>query len=221
MKIEDAMTFPVETVRPETSLKDVADIFAVRGIGGVPVVDEERRIIGVITEADIVLKEQFEPPTRGWFRRRREDDALRRKFEARTVAEAMTSPAVTVEKWLSVASAAAVMIEHGVNRLPVVQGREVVGIITRHDLVRAFARSDTEIEQEVRDNALRDLAFAQNLQMIVKDGEVQLRGDVDTKYDAEAIPGLIRAIPGVVAVDSELSAYDEEANGQVLVKVRR
>ena len=56
MKIEDAMTTPVETVRPETSLKDAADIFAVRGIGGVPVVDEDQRIVGVITEADIMLK---------------------------------------------------------------------------------------------------------------------------------------------------------------------
>jgi CBS domain-containing protein len=132
----------------------------------------------------------------------------------------MTTPAVTVEKWLSVASAAAVMIEHGVNRLPVVQGREVVGIITRHDLVRAFARSDTEIEHEIRDSAFRGI-FAERLRLMVEDGEVLLRGEVDSKYDAEAIPGLIRAIPGVVAVDSELSAYDEEADGQVLVKVLR
>jgi CBS domain-containing protein len=221
MKIEDAMTTPVETVRPETSLKDVADIFAVRGIGGVPVVDEEQRIVGVITEADIMLKEQFEPPRRDWFRRRREDEALRRKFAARTVAEAMSEPPVTVEKWLSLASAASVMIEHGVNRLPVVQGREVVGIVTRHDLVRAFARSDTEIEQEIRDTTFRDQGFVQNLQLTVRGGEVLLRGEVDTKYDAEAIPGLIRAIPGVVAVDSELSGYDEGANEQVLVKVNR
>jgi CBS domain-containing protein len=221
MKIEDAMTAPVETVRPETSLKSVADIFSVRGLGGVPVVDAEGQMIGVITEADIVLKEQFDLPRRGRFRRRRHDDALRRKFEARTVADAMTSPVVTVEKWLSVAAAAALMIEHGVNRLPVVQGSEVVGIITRHDLVRAFARSDSEIEQEIRDNTLRDLAVPQNLQLTVKDGEVLLRGEVDSTSDAEAIPGQIRGIPGVVAVDSELSAYDVEAEGPVLVKVRR
>jgi CBS domain-containing protein len=133
----------------------------------------------------------------------------------------MSEPPVTVEKWLSLASAASVMIEHGVNRLPVVQGREVVGIVTRHDLVRAFARSDTEIEQEIRDTTFRDQGFVQNLQLTVRGGEVLLRGEVDTKYDAEAIPGLIRAIPGVVAVDSELSGYDEGANEQVLVKVNR
>jgi CBS domain-containing protein len=221
MKIEDAMTAPVETVRPEATLKSVADIFAVRGIGGVPVVDADGQMIGVITEADILLKEQFALPKRRRFRRRRQDGALRRKFEARTVADAMTSPVVTVEKWLSVAAAAARMIEHGVNRLPVVQGRELVGIITRHDLVRAFARSDSEIEQEIRDHTLRDLAFAQNLRLTVKDGEVLLRGEVDSTYNAEAIPGQIRGIPGVVAVDSQLSAYDAEAEGQVLVKVRR
>jgi len=206
MKIEDAMTFPVEMVRPETSLKDVADIFAVRGIGGQPVVDEEQRTIGVITEADIMLKEQFNPPARGWFLHRRQDEAVRRKFEARTVAEAMTSPVVTVEYWLSVSAAAELMIEHGVNRLPVLQGRELVGIITRHDLVRAFARSDAEIEQEIRHDTFVDVALPDSLRLTVKDGEVLLRGEVESRYEAEAIPGLIRRIPGVVAVDSELSA---------------
>src|SRR5262249_59098447 len=111
-------------------LKDVADICWVRGIGGVRVADEEQRIIGVITEADIMLKEQFDPPTRGWFRRRRQDDTLRRKFEARTVAEAMTSPAVTVEKWLSVASAAAGVVGHGGQRLPLVPGPAAGGVLT-------------------------------------------------------------------------------------------
>jgi CBS domain-containing protein len=223
MKIEDAMTAPVETVRPEASLKDVADIFAERGFGGLPVVDEEQRMLGVITEADIVLKEQAEVPMRGLGRvlRRREADALRRKVEARTVGEAMTSPVVTVEHWLSVSAAAELMIEHGVNRLPVLQGRELVGIITRHDLVRAFARSDSEIEQEIRDDTFANVALPESLRVMVKDGEVLLRGEVESKYEAEAIPSLIRRIPGVVAVDSELNAYDAEAKGQVVVSVRR
>ena len=222
MKIEDAMTAPVETVRPEASLKDAADIFAARGIGGLPVVDAERRMIGVITEADIMLKEQAEFPRRGLgsFFRKREADALRRKVEARTVGEAMSSPVVTVEHWLSVSAAAELMIEHGVNRLPVLRGGELVGIITRHDLVLAFARSDSEIEQEIRKDTFVGLAMPENVRVMVKGGEVLLRGEVDSKYDAEAIPGQIRRIPGVVAVDSELSAYDAEKHKQVLVQVR-
>jgi CBS domain-containing protein len=213
------MTAPVETVRPDASLKDVADIFAARGIGGLPVVDEERRMVGVITEADIMWKERGETPERRRFFRRRRADALRQKVDARTVGEAMSSPAVTVEHWLSVSAAAEQMIEHGVNRLPVLQGGELVGIITRHDLVRAFARSDSEIEQDIRRDALM-MALPQDVQLEVKDGEVRLRGEVDSKYDAEAIPTQIRRIPGVVAVDSELSAYDE-AGEQVLVTVHR
>jgi CBS domain-containing protein len=222
VRIDEAMTAPAETVRPDMSLKDVADIFAERGIGGLPVVDEDGRLLGVITEADILIKERVEEPTRLRDRLfRREARAQRTKYEARTVGEAMSSPAITVQNWLSVSSAAEVMVEHGVNRLPVVQGGTLVGIITRHDLVCAFARSDSEIEREIRTEAFAGLSSPESLQLTVDGGEVVVRGMVDSRFDAETLPDQIRQVPGVVGVDAQLRAYDVESDEQVVVTAHR
>jgi CBS domain-containing protein len=222
VRIDEAMTAPAETVRPDMSLKDVADIFAERGIGGLPVVDEDGRLLGVITEADILIKERVEEPTRLRDRLfRREARAQRTKYEARTVGEAMSSPAITVQNWLSVSSAAEVMVEHGVNRLPVVQGGTLVGIITRHDLVCAFARSDSEIEREIRTEAFAGLSSPESLQLTVDGGEVVVRGMVDSRFDAETLPDQIRRVPGVVAVDARLGAYDVDSDEPVVVSVHR
>jgi CBS domain-containing protein len=215
------MTARVATVGPHTPLKEVAHVFATRGIGGLPVIDGEGSLLGVITEADILLKERIGETPRGLRRlfHRRRNEALRRKIDARTVGEAMSSPAITIESWLSVSAAAELMIEHGVNRLPVVKGPDLVGIITRHDLVRAFARSDREIEQEIREDAFVGLDRTDRLELDVNEGEVLLRGEVESSYDAEALPERIRRVPGVVAIDSELSAYDSETDDRFIVSV--
>src|SRR5205823_12139721 len=113
------------------------------------------------------------------------------------------------------------MLDNGINRLPVVDGNELVGIVTRHDLVRALARSDTEIEHDIREEALSGLTWTEDLMVTVENGEVTLRGEVDTKYDAEAVPDRVRRIPGVVSVDSELSGWDLEGKRKVLVTIHR
>ena len=75
------------------------------------------------------------------------------------------------------------------------EGNDLVGIITRHDLVRAFARSDSEIEQEIREDAFVGLDRTVRLELDVNQGEVLLRGEVESPYDAEALPERIRRIP--------------------------
>ncbi len=222
MKVRDLMTGSVMTVRPEMSLKDAAAILAEHRIGGLPVVDDEGSVLGVVTDADIVLKEGAQPPPRGLRRLLRlgSTDTLSTKVEARTVGQAMSSPATVVEDWWSVASAAERMMEQGLNRLPVIKNGKLIGIITRHDLVRAFARDDDEIEQDIREEAFSSLARTDGLELRIEDGEVTLRGETDLKIDAEALPDMIRRIPGVVGVDSELSAWDSEENRQVVVSAR-
>jgi osmotically-inducible protein OsmY len=96
-----------------------------------------------------------------------------------------------------------------------------VGILTRHDLVRAFARSDSEIAAEIRDEAFRGLSWTEDIAFEVDKGEVTLRGKVDTRFDAELLPDLVRSIPGVVGVDSELTGWDPDRNEEVAVEVRR
>ena len=208
MKVEDLMTRDVKTVGPDASLKDVATLLAEHRIGGVPVVDEGRRPLGVITKADIVMKELAQPPVQRGLFGRKKDDGAEAKAAARTAGEAMTAPAVTIAPAMPVTSAASRMVESGINRLPVVQRDALVGIITRHDLVRVFARSDAEIEREIRDDALAGTAWPDSIQVMVRDGEVTLRGQADSIGEAEMLPLQVRHVLGVVAVDAELQAWD-------------
>jgi CBS domain-containing protein len=220
MKVEDLMTTGVRTVGPDASLKDVAGLLAQLRIGGMPVVDGERRPLGVITKADIVLKELAEPPAKRGLFGRKTHDRSEAKVTARTAGEAMSSPAVTISPAMPVSMAAEWMVESGINRLPVVEREEVVGIITRHDLVRVFARPDSEIEQEIREDTLAAAAWPEAIQVMVTDGMVTLRGQADSIGDAEALPIEVRHVLGVVGVDSELQAWDAAREQPVKVSAR-
>lgn len=220
MKVEDLMTTNVRAVRPELSLKDAASLLAEHRIGGMPVVDDAGMPVGVISKADIVIKERGEMPKRSWWRFGGGDDGTAAKVSAQTVGEAMSSPAITIAPDASVSIAADRMVECGVNRLPVVQRDRVVGILTRHDLVRVFARDDAEIEEDIRTDAFEGLTWPDAIQIEVKDGEVTMRGQADTLADAKMLPVQVRHVLGVVSVDSKLSAWDHASEKQVTISSR-
>jgi CBS domain-containing protein len=208
MKIEKVMTTDVATVAPGASLKDVAELLASKRISGVPVVDIERRVLGVVSEGDIVGIEAGDArDERGGLLGRLLWAAPPERLEARTAEEAMSAPALTISPHTEVAEAARTMIEAGVNRLPVVDpdGR-LVGIVTRADLVRAFVRSDEEIERELREDvALNTLWIdASDLEIRVEQGEVTFGGRVESKADAELLEHFATRVPGVVTVTSNL-----------------
>jgi CBS domain-containing protein len=209
MRVEDVMTKDVKTVGPGASLKDVAATLAELGISGLPVV-ENGNVVGVISEADILAKERGTEKRRGGLLGLLLDadfDAST-KLEARTAAEAMTAPAITIGPSRSVTEAAATMIDERVNRLPVVDDDgKLVGIVSRADLVRAFTRSDDEIEREIREEViLRTLWIApENISVRVESGEVTLAGHVETKVEAELVLHFVQRVPGVVSVVSDLS----------------
>jgi CBS domain-containing protein len=205
------MTVDVTTTTPETALRDAARMLGSHGVSGMPVVDADGNVVGVLSEADILAKEGPAP--------RDERRALARmlrhapangddKHDARVVGEAMTSPAVTVASHASIAYAAGLMLEHGVNRLPVVERGRLAGIVSRADLVRAFARSDEQIAADAREQIALQQALAGDTSAIdvaVTDGDAVLTGAVRRRSDADILPRLIRLIPGVVDVRSELT----------------
>ncbi len=138
MKVADVMTVDVVTVGKETPLRDVAALLTERRISGLPVVDEGR-VVGVVSEGDILVKERGrKAERRGLFGVLLDDRATAElKLEARTADAAMTSPALTIGPDRPVAEAAGVMVDQGVNRLPVVNADgTLLGIVTRADLVR-------------------------------------------------------------------------------------
>lgn len=214
MKIEELMTRDPVAVGPDTPLKDVATILLEHRISGVPVIGERLEVLGVVSEADIVAKEagpeSHDRRMIAWLLGGRELDE--QKLAARTAAEAMTSPAVTIAVGRTVTEAARLMTNDGIKRLPVVDDEgALIGIVTRTDLVRAFARTDREIEREIRDTVLRTLWIEEpGLNLRVEHGEVRLSGKIQRRADAELLETFAARVPGVVAVHSTLRwAWDD------------
>jgi CBS domain-containing protein len=214
MKVDALMTSDVLTVSPEASLKEAARLLADRGISGLPVVDSAGSVVGVLSEADIVAKARGAMPRSrllGWLLEgeAKADDRL----TAVTVADAMSAPAVTIGSRRPVHEAAARLIAKGVNRLPVVDSGRLVGIVTRADLVRAFTRSDSEIETEIREDVLRRTLWLEpgHVSLSVVDGQVSLEGEVASETDAELLRLFVERVPGVVSVDSRVHARSKAA----------
>jgi CBS domain-containing protein len=203
MRVAEVMTAEVLTVTPETSLKQVAEMLASRGISGAPVVDDEKHVVGVVSEADIIVKERRQPQPDALHRLFRRTNGTAAKRAATTAGEAMTSPAVTVTGTRRVDVAAALMLDRHVNRLPVVDDQGVlVGIVTRADLVRAFVHSDEEIASEIREEVLlRELWLRpEDFELTVDRGEVTVAGHLPNEDERELLIRRVGLVPGVVSV---------------------
>lgn len=211
MTIRDVMTHAVFTVRRDTPLKDVARLLIDNGVSGVPVVDDDGTVAGVVSEADFLVKEQGA----GEIRHRRlawllgESAETRHnleKVDARTAGEAMTAPAVTIEATRLIRDAAAVMTSQRVNRLPVVEHDKLVGIVTRADLVRAYLRSDQELVDTIRNDVLLRILWLDpaGFEVAVTNGEASIKGHVERRSTAEIIEETVRMVPGIVAVQAEV-----------------
>jgi CBS domain-containing protein len=209
MRVADVMSKDVHVTTEDVPLRQLAAQLGSHGISGMPVV-RDGAVVGVISEADVLAKTRRPAePRDGVFDRllhrgAEEDD----KHDAIVVRDAMTSPAITLPSFCSVATAASRMLEHKVNRLPVVDNTRLVGIVTRADIVRAFARPDAAIAQDARGV----VEFQQELgdehaTVLVKviDGEAILTGAVRTESQATTLAHVVREVPGVARVRSEIT----------------
>jgi CBS domain-containing protein len=208
MKVSDAMTTDLVTTTPETTLKDAAGELVRHRISGLPVVNASGSVVGVLSETDVVAKEVDARPRDSALRRFLEGSAVDDRFDAMTVGDAMTTPALTIEPGRPVAQAASIMQAERVNRLPVVDEHgELVGLLTRGDLVRVFARDDAaigrELVQMIRDDLWIDPT---GLEIEVVHGRVTIAGDVENEAEARVLRTLTRRVPGVVDVISKLHA---------------
>lgn len=217
VRIADVMTRDVVSVTPDTPLKDVAAVLVDRGISGLPVCDGDGTVVGVLSEADLLVKQGGSPERSGGLFTWLVDAAAApdlAKLRAHSAGDAMTAPAVTVEADGPVSEAARTMVSLGVNRLPVVEDGRLVGIVTRADLVRLFTRSDDEIARDIQQDVIRRLWIApERIEVEVEQGEVVLRGEVDTEVEVDMLLKRIPLVAGVVGVRSELSwAVDRSGN---------
>ena len=215
MRVRDIMTPDVVTVGPDLSVKEAAKLLGRCSISGVPVVDDAGEVIVVFSEADVLVREtggRRHSGLLGWMFE--PDFEVESKIRSQTVEGAMTTPALTIAPGRPVHEAASRMVEQSVNRLPVVEGGKLVGIVTRADLVKAFTRTDEEIGEEIRSEILlRSLWLDPGaVTVTVEDGVVRVSGEVETQADAEILPVLVERIPGVVSVETDLRSRDRAAS---------
>jgi CBS domain-containing protein len=214
MLVRDLMSPAVHTFEPGTSLRAAAGALVAKGISGAPVCSADGKVVGVLSESDIVFKEQGADTERGrvlaWLSDALAGDLIA-KQSARTVGEAMTSPAITIRPGASIAAAARTMTTRGVNRLPVVDGERLVGILTRADLVRAFSRPDDEIRTELEEVIQRQLWIPlEYVHVAVEGGHARVSGEVDTRTEAELVTAFASRVPGVVDIESELRWREDD-----------
>ena len=219
MLTRDIMTSPAVTVGPDASVLEVAKTLVAHRISGVPVVDKRGRLVGIVSEGDLMRRRELgtEPHQPWWmaFATPVSIDKEYHKAVADSVDEVMTKRVVTVREDVSIIKVAELLASHGVKCLPVVRGGECVGVVSRADLVRALAlletdnalsTTDSELLNEVRDR-LRQSHISSPAQMniIARDGVVNIWGTITDEALLLPLIDAIKGVPGVKVVKDHIA----------------
>ncbi|MCH0565785.1 MULTISPECIES: CBS domain-containing protein [unclassified Streptomyces] len=197
--VSDVMTQTVVAVGSEAPFKEVVELLDQWKVSALPVLAGEGRVIGVVSEADLLAKEEFRDVDEG-------EPGHRVKAGAITAGELMSSPAVTVHADAPLAEAARIMARRHVKRLPVVDGVGVLqGVVSRADLLKVFLRPDTEIAEDVRREVLEPVEAAAAVTVAVDEGVVTLGGSLSDRLLVPVIARAARAVEGVVDVRLEFA----------------
>lgn len=205
--VKDVMTNRVVAVRESATFREMADMLRHTRISAFPVIDSHDQVVGVVSEADLLVKEAVQAAGTSFvaaLRHVREDE----KARGVTAADLMTRPAITIGPDASVAEAARVMYDRRVKRLPVVNATgHLLGIISRADVLAVFSRPEEEIRAEVIHRVLPDLVTARpgDFDVTVKDGIVTISGPAVDDQARHALFDAVRHVQGVVAVRDRLS----------------
>ncbi len=219
MNASGIMTRDVISVGPETPVREIATMMLERRISGVPVVDAERRVLGIVSEGDLIRRPEIETdhaPT-GWLSLFLSDEERSRDFvksHGRVAREVMTKPATCVAPETPLDEVVRLMERHRVKRLPVVDNGKLVGLVTRADLLRTLvsrrpaapvASSDQDVRERI-DAMLRheDWATSAFVNVQVEDGVAHLWGTVESASQREALILAVRGVPGVKDVQPHL-----------------
>ncbi len=220
MRVREFMTQGVVTVRPETAVHAIAEQMVERRISGMPVVDEDGRVIGIVSQGDLLHRAEVgtERRHKRWLRLFADPNTLAREFSKAhglKAQDVMSQPVMSIRPDAEFREAADIMEKHGLKRLPVLDDGRLVGIFTRYDLVRALARVDmTKASRPLDDHAvyktLNERIHNQSwlsgslINVAVDNGVVQLSGFIHSTDQRRALRVLAEETDGVVRVEDHL-----------------
>ncbi|WNM32137.1 CBS domain-containing protein [Streptomyces sp. Li-HN-5-11] len=213
--VSDVMTHTVAAVGRRAPFKEIVQMMQDWQVSALPVVEGEGRVVGVVSEADLLPKEELrDDPATGFLRLRRPVDVA--KAGALTAGDLMSCPAVTVRAGATLAEAARTMARERVKRLPVVDGAGMLaGVVSRADLLKVFLRDDEDIAEEVRREIVSYLFTppASAIRVEVHDGVATLTGRIRDTALVPVAARLVRAVEGVVDVQFDLAHDDHGMRG--------
>jgi CBS-domain-containing membrane protein len=224
----DIMTKDVVSVTPETPVRDIAHLLYTRRISGVPVIDAERRVIGIVSEGDLITHEAVvgEQRRSWWLTLIAEENALARdyaKTRGQRARDAMTADVITVTEDAPVPEIARLLERRRIKRVPVVRDGKLAGIITRGNLLQAMATRDIRQPVSAEDRAIRERLIAElerqswsrlhTKNIVVENGVVYLWGFVESADERHALHVAAETIPGVKRVEDHLASAALTSSG--------
>jgi CBS domain-containing protein len=218
MKAHDVMVSPVVTVKPGTTIREVAKLFLERQISAVPVVDQQGKLIGIVSEGDLMHRAEIGNARPSWWLLLlAENQTLAAdyiKTHARMVEDVMTRNVITAAPDTPLNEVARLLEKHAIKRVPIVRSGQLVGIVSRANLVQAVASSGSKLDIPISDTTIRDRLLAHLnaqrwahtglLNATVSDGVVDLWGIASSETERKAIRVAAEATAGVRAVNDHM-----------------
>ncbi len=222
MRVEEIMTKDVITVSPKTPIHEAAELMIDHGVSGLPVVDDAGSVVGIVSEGDLILREKPRGRAPWWRLFFGDAERLAREYQkahGMTVGEVMTRSLIAVSPDLPIESAALILDQHRIRRVPVVADGQLLGILSRGDLIKALAKaparaggqpSDERLVREMRAR-LAEEPWVSNRGIVAqaKDGVLSLWGLVLTETEKSAVETMARTIEGCKGIDSHLVVKSE------------
>lgn len=225
MKVRDIMTRPVVSVHPETSVPEAARLMLHHRISGLPVVDASDRILGIVTEGDLLRRAETgtERHHKRWLEWLITPGRLAEEYthaHGRKVSEVMTENVATIGLDAPVSEVVGLMESRHINRVPVIDNGRLFGIVSRANLVRALVSNlaHTPVQQPVNDQQIRDRILTDlkaqswgprfSIDVTVKDGVVDLYGTITDERERTALVVLAENVPGVKVVHDHITWVD-------------
>ena len=217
MKIHEIMTTRVVAVRMDASVQDAARLMMEHGISGLPVVDDCGRVVGIVSEGDLILRQKPRDKAPWWRLFFEDAEELARQYQktaGTSVGEIMTRPVISVDSEASIERVAAILDDNHIRRVPVVDEGDLVGIVSRGDLIKALAtapaseplsRSDAELVTDMQERLARESwASRRGIAVNADQGVLVLWGMVTSDAERAALETMARTVPGARGVDNHL-----------------